>query len=73
MAKLKNGIYTEKSDSECTLSELERKLRVKGDLRTKCAEMLAKSDAKQYNAAKDIQELRDRTRIDPETGKSYYI
>ncbi|MDP3027550.1 MAG: hypothetical protein Q8N63_07635 [Nanoarchaeota archaeon] len=71
MGRLENGVYTAKADSECSEEELRARMSLRSDLRTRMAKILQRSDAEQYNAMKDIMDLRNRTRIDPETGRAY--
>lgn len=64
MKTLEKGVYTAKVDPQ-TLA------RLNGELRARCAELTRQSDIEHYNAQLDIIELRNRRRIDPETGMPY--
>jgi len=69
---LEKGVYTEIPDKQKTPEQLRVKRIAVADLRGKMAERLEKSDAEHFNAQQDIYTLRERRRINPETGKPYF-
>lgn len=66
METLEKGVYTAKVSQQ-------EFVRICAPLIASCAERIHQSDIRQREAERAIMRLRDMRRIDPETGRVYYV